>query len=158
MCLVAVETEAQRPNMNGLFLEKSPSCPGHTPGGAMPSPLTQLPKSTRLRGSRGSPLTTGAAGSPSGKALEKVQTLTSPAPGKSAAVPFTVCSEEQTSEPSAPQLLDAQVPSKCVNDARCSWSPGLPCHLCQAFLRLSASGPCYIQWPRKTEREMLIPQ
>ena len=30
-CQVSMETEARRPNMNGLFLEKSPSCPGRTP-------------------------------------------------------------------------------------------------------------------------------
>lgn len=36
-------------------------------------------------------------------------------------------------------------------------NPGLPCHLSQAFLRLSASGPRYIQGTKEAKRDALAP-
>lgn len=116
-------------------------------------PSDSAPQIDSVQRIMGLPLTAGAAGSPLGKALEKVQTLTSPVSEKSATIPFTVCSVEQTSEPSAPNLLGAKVPSKCINDARSSWRPGLACHLCHTnfsvFLHQAHATPSGLEKQRE---------
>lgn len=142
----------------------------------MPLPLTQLPKLTQFRGSRGSPL-------PYWRELQAVlqeklysrskslRALAQPASRKSTTSVLTVCALEQTTEPSALNLLGPHVPSKCVSDAHSSFSsrhdgPRAPAcspapHLrpvSQPFAHLLHQALHYVQWTREMKGEIVFSQ